>query len=68
MLSVGRSCNRMRSRGGNPNRRKPSTTRAPMMLAWSMPSAKTGHGVRATQRTNSRTRPRLTGALFTNPP
>jgi hypothetical protein len=39
-----------------------------MMLAWSMPSAKTGHGVRATQRTKSRTRPRLTGALFTNSP
>jgi hypothetical protein len=33
-----------------------------------MPKANTGHGVRATQRTNSFIRPRLTGALFTNPP
>ena len=39
-----------------------------MMSACSMPSAKTGHGVRATQRTNSISRPRVIGALLTDLP
>src|SRR3954463_16682733 len=43
----------MRSSGGSPNRRNPSTSRAPMMSACSMPSVNTGHGVRATHRTNA---------------
>ena len=47
----------MRSSGGSPNRRKPSTNSAPMMSACSMPSVNTGHGVRATQRTNALIRP-----------
>src|ERR1700754_4885751 len=47
----------MRSSGGRPKRRNPSTNRAPMMSDCSMPSVNTGHGVRATQRTNALIRP-----------
>jgi hypothetical protein len=39
-----------------------------MMSACNMPRENTGHGVRATQRANSRIRPRVAGALFTNSP
>ena len=56
-LSAGSSCSWMRSSGGSPKRRKPSTSSAPMMSACSLPSVNTGQGVRTTQRTNALIRP-----------
>ncbi len=58
----------MRSSGGSPKRRKPSTNSAPMMSACSMPSVNTGHGVRATQRTNALIRPIGTASVVTGQP
>ena len=39
-----------------------------MMSACNMPSENTGHGVRATQRTNPLTRPGVVEAVLTSPP
>src|SRR5689334_1652714 len=58
----------MRSSGGSPKRRKPSTNSAPMMSDCSMPSVNTGHGVRATQRTNALIRPIGTASVVTRQP
>ncbi|SKT94985.1 Uncharacterised protein [Mycobacteroides abscessus subsp. abscessus] len=39
-----------RSLGGRPNRRNPSTNRAPTRFDWAIPMMKRGHGVRMTHR------------------